>query len=41
MKEPSMWRLIVFFIKERLDGGTLKLDFVSNDQVADCLTKGL
>ena len=31
-----------FFIKERLDDGTLKLDFVtSSEQVADCLTKGL
>jgi hypothetical protein len=31
-----------FFIKERLDDGTLKLVFVtSNEQVADCLTKGL
>jgi len=31
-----------FFIKERLDDGTLQLDFVtSNEQVADCLTKGL
>jgi hypothetical protein len=31
-----------FFIKERLDDGTLKLIFVtSNEQVADCLTKGL
>jgi hypothetical protein len=31
-----------FFIKERLDDGTLRLDFVtSGEQVADCLTKGL
>lgn len=31
-----------FFIKERLDDGTLKLISVpSNEQVADCLTKGL
>ena len=31
-----------FFIKERLDEGTLKLSHVtSREQVADCLTKGL
>jgi hypothetical protein len=31
-----------FFIKERLDDGTLKLRYVtSRDQVAGCLTKGL
>jgi len=31
-----------FFIKERLDDGTLKLSHVaSSEQVADCLTKGL
>ena len=31
-----------FFIKEKIDGGMLKLDYVkSNEQLADCLTKGL
>ena len=31
-----------FFIKERLDDGTLKLSYIaSGEQVADCLTKGL
>ena len=31
-----------FFIKERLDDGTLKLSYVaSGEQLADCLTKGL
>jgi hypothetical protein len=31
-----------FFIKERLDEGTLKLSHVnSGGQIADCLTKGL
>jgi len=31
-----------FFIKERLDDGTLKLSHIaSSEQVADCLTKGL
>jgi hypothetical protein len=31
-----------FFIKERLDDGTLQLSHVtSSEQVADCLTKGL
>ena len=31
-----------FFIKEKLDDGTLELSHVnSRDQIADCLTKGL
>jgi len=31
-----------FFIKEKLDNGTLKLSHIaSGEQVADCLTKGL
>jgi hypothetical protein len=31
-----------FFIKERLDDGTLKLDYIAfGEQLADCLTKGL
>jgi hypothetical protein len=31
-----------FFIKEKLDDGTLELSHVSSkDQIADCLTKGL
>jgi hypothetical protein len=31
-----------FFIKERLDDGTLKLSHIaSGEQIADCLTKGL
>ena len=30
-----------FFIKEKLDNGILKLNYVSTEhQVADCLTKG-
>lgn len=38
----NMWTSIVFFIKERLDEGVLKLGYViSGEQVADCLTKGL
>ena len=31
-----------FFIKEKMDSGALKLEYVrSRDQLADCLTKGL
>jgi len=31
-----------FFIKEKMDSGALKLEYVkSHDQLADCLTKGL
>ena len=31
-----------FFIKEKMDSGALKLEYVkSHDQLVDCLTKGL
>ena len=41
MIEPNMW-IDRFFIRERIDDGTLCLGFVtSEEQIADCLTKGL
>ena len=41
MIEPNMW-IDRFFIRERIDDGTLCLGFVtSEEQIADYLTKGL
>ena len=32
----------IFFIKEKLDSGIIKINYVSTgEQIADCLTKGL